>query len=280
MDVVLRYLSIGDFSRATHMTVKTLRHYHQVGLLEPAAVDPGTGYRRYTAEQIPTAQVIRRFRELDMPLEDIGSVLAAPDVPTRNERIAAHLSRLERELGRTQRAVASLRDLLASPPPGEPAGIELRSVAATPAAAITDIVGAEDAAAWQQGALGELHAILAAQNVPAGGPAGGIFADDLFTRHRGRATIFVPCAGPVRSMGRVASLLVPAGELAVITHAGSPDDVDRAYGALAAYVTSHALAVDGPIREYYLVGQRDTADTSRWRTEIGWPVFQTGAGAH
>jgi DNA-binding transcriptional MerR regulator len=37
------YLSIGDFSRATHMTVKTLRHYHQIGLLEPAEVDPYTG---------------------------------------------------------------------------------------------------------------------------------------------------------------------------------------------------------------------------------------------
>jgi DNA-binding transcriptional MerR regulator len=276
MDVVLRYLSIGDFSRATHMTVKTLRHYHQVGLLEPAVVDPDTGYRRYSAEQIPTAQVIRRFRELDMPLEDIRSVLAAPDLPARNERIAAHLSRLEHELGRTQQAVASLRDLLASPPPGLPAGIELRSVPEARAAAITEIVGAEDAPAWQQGALGELHATLAAQNLPAAGPAGGIFADDLFTHHRGRATIFVPCAGPVRGMGRVDSLVVPATELAVITHPGSPDAVDRAYGALAAYVTNHALAVDGPIREYYLVGQRETADASRWRTEIGWPVFRTG----
>ena len=56
------YLSIGDFSRATHLTVKTLRHYHQIGLLEPADVDPHTGYRRYTTDQIPTAQVIRRFR--------------------------------------------------------------------------------------------------------------------------------------------------------------------------------------------------------------------------
>jgi DNA-binding transcriptional MerR regulator len=57
-------LAIGDFSRATHMSIKTLRHYHRVGLLEPAQVDPFTGYRRYTAAQIPTAQVIRRFRQL------------------------------------------------------------------------------------------------------------------------------------------------------------------------------------------------------------------------
>jgi DNA-binding transcriptional MerR regulator len=89
-------LPIGDFSRATHMSIKTLRHYHRVGLLEPADVDQFTGHRRYTTQQIPTAQVIRRFRELDMPIEEIRSILAAPDVPSRNQLIAAHLSRLRR----------------------------------------------------------------------------------------------------------------------------------------------------------------------------------------
>ncbi|MCO5998912.1 MerR family transcriptional regulator [Actinoallomurus rhizosphaericola] len=274
-----RYLSIGDFSRATHMTVKTLRHYHRIGLLEPAAVDPYTGYRRYTAEQIPTAQVIRRFRDLGMPLEEIQAVLAAPDLRTRNERIGAHLHRLEEELGRTQRAVAGLRDLLGPPPADAPAGIELRDVAAAPAAAISEVVGAEDSVSWLQGALGELYATLTAQGLASDGPAGGVYADELFTHHCGRATVFVPCAGPLRPLGRVVSLVVPAAELAVITHAGPPSEADRAYGTLAAYVTRHALAVDGPIREYYLVGQRDTADTSRWRTEIGWPVFRTGADA-
>jgi len=66
-------------------------------------------------------------------------------------------------------------------------------------------------------------------------------------------------------------------ELAVIAHAGSRTDRDRAYGALGTYVASHALQVDGPIREYYLVGRRDTPDENSWRTEIGWPIFSTGA---
>jgi DNA-binding transcriptional MerR regulator len=272
------YLSIGDFSRATHLTVKTLRHYHQLGLLEPAEVDPHTGYRRYTAGQIPAAQVIRRFRDLGMPLEEIQGVLSAPDLRTRNERITAHLSRLEEELGRTQSALTSLRDLLAPPSPESAAArIELRGVPAVPAAAITATVGAEESAAWLQGALGELHATLAAQNAPVGGPAGGIYADEVFTRHRGQVTIFIPCAGAITSMGRVAPALIPAAELAVIEHSGPPADVDRAYGTLAAYVTRHALAVDGPIREYYLTGQHDTPDTSRWRTEIGWPIFRTSS---
>jgi DNA-binding transcriptional MerR regulator len=72
--VVQTSLSIGDFARATHMSIKTLRHYHQVGLLKPADVDSVTGYRRYTTDQIPTAQVIRRFRDLDMPLSPNSQV--------------------------------------------------------------------------------------------------------------------------------------------------------------------------------------------------------------
>ena len=108
-------LAIGDFSRATHLSVKMLRHYHEIGLLEPVDVDADTGYRRYATDQIATAQIIRRFRDLDMPLDDIHAVLDATDVETRNRVIANHLARLESSLARTQEAVASLSDLLDHP---------------------------------------------------------------------------------------------------------------------------------------------------------------------
>ena len=61
-------LSIGDFSRMTHLSIKALRHYHEVGLLEPAEIDRDSGYRRYDAGQVAVAQVIRRFRDLGMPV--------------------------------------------------------------------------------------------------------------------------------------------------------------------------------------------------------------------
>jgi DNA-binding transcriptional MerR regulator len=270
-------LAIGDFARATHLSIKTLRHYHRIGLLEPAAVDPATGYRRYATDQIPVAQVIRRFRALDMPLEEIHAVLVAPDLRTRNERIAAHLSRLEADLARTQSAVASLRNLLQQSAPAAP--VAHRSVAATVAATIREVVHRKDALSWFQGALGELYATLAAQHVPAAGPGGGIFSNRLFSYERGEATIFIPVAGAVRPMGRVLPLVVPAAELAITVHAGPYTDIDRAYGSLATYVTQHALAVDGPIREYYLISGRDRPDETAWRTEIGWPIFNTGERA-
>jgi MerR HTH family regulatory protein len=61
-------VSIGDFSRMTHLSIKALRFYHDQGLLEPARIDPDSGYRFYEPAQVPVAQVIRRFRDLDMPL--------------------------------------------------------------------------------------------------------------------------------------------------------------------------------------------------------------------
>ena len=54
-------LTIGEFSRLTHLSVRTLRRYHEGELLEPAVVDGATGYRYYSVEQIPTAQVINRL---------------------------------------------------------------------------------------------------------------------------------------------------------------------------------------------------------------------------
>lgn len=266
-------LAIGDFSRVTFLSVKTLRHYHRVGLLEPAEVDPVTGYRRYTNAQIPIAQVIRRFRELDMPLEDIGSVLRASDPSTRSELIAAHLARLEETLAETQRAVASLRDLLENSSPSPV--IAHRRVPATQAAAITATVDIGELAAWYRGAMGEIVATVAAQGVATSGPPGGVYANELFNEERGDATLFLPVTTGIRPVGRVTAMSLPSAELAVIIHDGSHGDLDRSYGALATYVTEHAVAVDGLIREYYVVGPSDTDDESMWRTEVGWPIFET-----
>jgi len=270
-------LTVGDFARITHLSVKTLRHYHQVGLLEPADVNPDTGYRYYSGDQVPTAQVIRRLRDLAMPVAEVKAVLSAPDVPARNVLIAAHLDRLEAELGQTRAAVDSLRNLLQRP---EAAPVIVRrSVPATPAAGIAAVIDRADALAWWQGALGELHATVRAQRLHATGPAGGLFASELFQHDRGEATVFVPVEGGVRAIGRVTPVVVPAAELAIISHHGPLDDADLSYATLGSYTAAHEISIEGPLREYYLRGAEDTPDQAEWRTEIGWPIFRADGGA-
>jgi DNA-binding transcriptional MerR regulator len=139
-------LAIGDFAKMTHLSIKALRHYHDVGLLEPAEVDPVTGYRFYHPGQLATAQVIRRLRDLGMPLEEIRAVLRATDVPARNEVIAAHLRRMESQLSQAQSIVDSLRSLLHRPPP--PVTVEYRSVGPVRALAIAGTVCPADLDDW------------------------------------------------------------------------------------------------------------------------------------
>jgi effector-binding domain-containing protein len=71
------------------------------------------------------------------------------------------------------------------------------------------------------------------------------------------------------------SLIIPGAELAIARHRGSPSDIDLTYGELGAYVIKHEISVDGPLRENYLRGITETADTGEWDTEIGWPIFRT-----
>ena len=266
-------LAIGEFSRLTHLSVRTLRRYHDAGLLEPAAVDPATGYRRYTSDQIPTAQVIHRLRELDMPLADVRSILLTPDPGVRAALVADHLARLESELDRTRAAVASLRRLLR---PDAPAvDVELRAVPATLVAAVEDDVELDDVLGWYAGAMAELDAVVgtAATGVP-----GGLYDNALFEDGRGHVLVHRPVAAPVRA-GRVRPVTLPPVELAVTTHVGDHDDIDVTYGELGAWVVDHALAVAGPVRETYLLGPRDTDVPGAWRTEIGWPVFRIAGSA-
>jgi effector-binding domain-containing protein len=202
---------------------------------------------------------------------------ARPILGPENDLIAAHLTRLEDGLAKTQAAVASLRDLLEGPRATVP--IEHRSQPALPSAAISGVVAIDDLGPWFQGAIGELYATLAAQGATPAGPAGSVVANDLFADGQGPVTVFVPTEAPIRPVGRVTAVVLPAVELAIIVHAGSHADIDRAYGSLATYVSEQALGVDGPIRERYLVGRHDTADEGSWRTEIGWPIFDVGPPA-
>jgi len=284
-------LTIGDFSRMTHLSVKALRHYHDMGVLEPAAIDPATGYRSYATSQVPAAQVIRRLRDLGMPLDRIRAVLAAPDVGTRNQEIAAHLARMERQLQQTQVSVAGLRALLEGPLAGQHGGqhkgqhggqlkghpvVELRTIPAVTALTVRDVVDAADVAEWGAAAYDALTATLAAAGLAAAGSAGALFPGEFFELERAELTLFIPAgsADPPLPEGRVRWRKIPAVEAAVMVHEGAADDVDRTYGALGTAVAERAIGVHGPIREYYLVGFADTDDERQHRTEVCWPVFR------
>jgi len=67
--------SIGDFARLGRVSVRMLRHYDTLGLLVPARVDPATGYRLYSADQLARLNRIIALRDLGFGLKQIASAL-------------------------------------------------------------------------------------------------------------------------------------------------------------------------------------------------------------
>jgi DNA-binding transcriptional MerR regulator len=263
-------VSVGRFATMTHLSVKTLHHYHHVGLLEPAHVDSVTGYRYYSLDQLSTAQLIRRLRDLRMPVAEVRDVLIAQKPGEREALITAHIDHLEAELAQTKAAVNSLRALLNTAASHQP--VHRRTESTTAAIAITATVDPTNIESWWREALYDIREAVRTGGLDQTGHAGGLYDECLFQQEPGHATVFIPVTTP-RQLGRIEPILVPAAEVVVTTHNGSMVDIDLAYAELGSYIASQELAVGPRIREYYHHDHTHTTDHSQWRTEVAWPII-------
>ena len=87
-------LKIGEFSRLSQVTIKTLHHYDELGLIKPAHIDPVTSYRFYEVEQLPRIHRIMALKEMGLSLEQIGLMLEK-ELPTDEIRGMLHFKQAE-----------------------------------------------------------------------------------------------------------------------------------------------------------------------------------------
>ncbi|MEU8285588.1 MerR family transcriptional regulator [Micromonospora sp. NPDC048905] len=109
--------SIGELARASGLTVSALRFYDSAGVLEPALVDPVTGYRWYTDEQITPARLVAGLRRIGMPVPEIAAAVRAQPAAV-HQLLDTHLRRLADGLTDARREAARLRALV---DPAQPA---------------------------------------------------------------------------------------------------------------------------------------------------------------
>ncbi|MFE7855355.1 MerR family transcriptional regulator [Streptomyces sp. NPDC057403] len=267
--------TIGEFSRITHLSIRTLRRYHEQDLLVPAEVDPVTGYRYYTPAQIRPALTIRRLRELDLPLADVRDFLRTgsgaadePGHPEAQRIVAAHLRRLEDRLGRTQRAVRTLRELL---DPQAERTVSLEDLPPRQVLAVSLDVPPGADLSWYDAAMDDLDAAAAGRPVL---PPGGRYQHSLFTDGHGHATVYLPAEGPLPTgaPSTVQVLHLPRRTAAVATHRGPHDDLDVTYSAVGSFAARNGLRSQDLVEEVYLVGPRDTGRPEHWRTLVAWLI--------
>ena len=257
-------LLIGPFSRASYLSVKTLRAYHEAGLLVPAVVDPHTGYRSYSIAQLTDAAVIRRLRALDVPLDAIGQILEARDPDTTTKVLREHAAALEERLAATQQAIDELYAALDIPCSHTPVHVRHEP----PQSTLTMSATVREAEPFLRRAADVLHETVRTTGAVATGQFGGLFPAQIDEDGEEDMTAFVTVADAPRldktafdEGVRVGEL--PATDVAVVVHTGSFESMVDTYRNLGAWVATNAQPSELPVREYYLDGTN---------TEICWPI--------
>jgi DNA-binding transcriptional MerR regulator len=106
-----RLLNVGIFSVLTGLSIAALRHYDDVGLLEPASVDPVNRYRRYRPDQVRRGRLIRALRDVDLPVDAIRQLLAGDEAAAR-ELLVAHRRMLAERREALAASLAQLDDYI------------------------------------------------------------------------------------------------------------------------------------------------------------------------
>lgn len=108
----MRGYTVSEVARLSGVSVRTLHHYDEIGLLKPADIGPN-GYRYYGKDELLRLQQILFHRELGFPLDEIAQVLDAPGFD-RVAALKAHRERLTDEARRTRRLVRTIDETLAA----------------------------------------------------------------------------------------------------------------------------------------------------------------------
>jgi len=257
-------LAIGAFSRASSISVRTLRDYHEMGLLVPVRVDRSSGYRYYDVGQLVDAMAIVRLRQLDVPLTAIRAILDARDPAVTERLLAEHRLAIERRLEETERILLALRQPLEVPD----GLVETRRTDDMHVLTVAADVPGEAIEGWLARAHDQLASVAKAVGGGIGAP-GAFYPVQLEDESTEHVEAFVQVARPflVPPSAGVRLAAVPGTVWAVISHRAPFAGIGDSYRLLGAWVGAHTSTGGSRVAERYL-DQRPGHE----HTEIWWPI--------
>jgi effector-binding domain-containing protein len=268
-------IRIGDFSRLSRVSIKTLRYYDEMGLFKPIEVDRFTGYRYYSASQLPRLNRILALKDLGLSLEQIVQVL---DEGVSSDQLRGMLrlkrAELQQNIAEEQARLARVEARLNA--------IELEDTMPDYDVVIKDVepqlvAGVRDTLASYPGVshlFPEVYHYLARHGAISADMIGvAIWHDDEFKSSDidGEAVFFLKQAVPEGDRVKVYEL--PGATMASVVHKGAFNRFNQAYEAVLKWIEANGYKIVGPNREVYLYcTQPVRQDDESYVTEIQFPV--------
>jgi DNA-binding transcriptional MerR regulator len=256
-------IRIGDFSKLSRVSVKTLRFYDEVELLKPVEVDRFTGYRYYESGQLARLNRILALKDLGFSLDEICKLLDS-DLPVEQLRGMLKLreaesrQRVQEEAERLKRIEARLRQIEQEDSMCK-YDVVIKKVEPFKVASLRGVVPTppEQGSLWR-----DLEGYLAMQHVRPSGACLSLYHDEEYKEQDWDIEVCEPLAEDIPASKRVEVKVLPVVEtMACTIHHGSLVSISEAYDAIMRWVDENGYRIIGPVREVYLKEARNVGQT-------------------
>jgi effector-binding domain-containing protein len=265
-------LRIGEFSLITSLSIKSLRLYHEKGILIPAEVDPDTGYRYYDGAAWERARAIRALRKLGFSLDEIGTVLEeCADEADLLVHLEGRLGRVRSEIEAQEEIARSLESIIASEKEAIMQGekFEIEEIDLGPVL----VAGHRMTGRYDEVGKG-LQIVCRRAGRHAAGPPMTLHYDDEYKEDGADMEPCVPLKKAVKG-DDVSVRELDGGRFVSLVHRGPYDTLHHAYRRVFDWVESHGYEIRRPTREIYRKGPGLIlrGNPQKYLTEIQIPVI-------
>lgn len=242
---------IGDFSKITRLTIKTLRYYHECGILEPTRIDTWSGYRYYDEKDVEKAQVINNLKSLDFSLKEIKEILLNyTDDSEIIEFIMKKKTELEQKIDKYINIEKKLTMVLKNEEE-----VQMNNI--TQEIIIKSLPESLVASVRYKGKYNEMGTYIGKLfKHCARYMSGKVFAlyhDEDFKESHADIEVCLPVKKAIEKPG-ITYRTLPGGQAITIVHKGSYETLGTSYKLLIDYAKNNNIKTTVPSREIYIKG--------------------------
>lgn len=268
-------LKIGDFSKLSRISIRMLRHYDEIGLLNPVNIDYATSYRYYSEDQLTVAGRIIALKDMGFGLTAIGEILKVYNDPKalseflaiKKTEVEAEAHELNQRLRLLETTIMSLRKdgtVMSY-------NVVLKSLPERTVASVRKTIPAYD----QEGMLWMLlNQETAALNIQPAEPCYSLamFHDEGYKEKDVDVEIQIAVKGQYSNTENVIFKGVEETLVASATYKGSYEQVTAVNHAVANWVRDNGYEFNGAMFCIYHVSPGQTQNPEEWVTEVCYPV--------
>ncbi|PES62350.1 MerR family transcriptional regulator [Bacillus cereus] len=265
---------IGDFSKLSSISIRMLRHYNKVELLQPVKVDEQSGYRYYSAAQLKKVNRIQTLKDMGFNIATIKEIIECDNIDSIKEQFLNRSTQIKEDMNNLQKQLRLLEDSMKTMREDVVEmnyHISIKEIPERNVASVRKIIPSYN----HEGDLwGILMQEIQMKNINIAHPSYSIavFHDREYKENDVDVEIQLSILGKHENTKDVTFKNIESTHVASITVNGSYEQMTAINEAAAKWIETEGYELAGPMFNIYHVSPAMESDPNKWVTEVCYPI--------